>query len=370
MSDQQQGPVGQRHASMTELRALIERAVCRGVPHGAALILARLGRSYIQRSNLHFGKGAIARGRSVFGICHWHRLHTTAVTEFGTRYKIQFPDKIQRYIFYFGVWEPAITAFIRGSLAPGDKFVDVGANIGYHTCLAAKLVGPSGAVYAIEASPSIYEVLLENVDLNELGNVHAYNNAVFDKQETLRLFKGKDTNIGRANLLKERPGGNIEEVNALPLHQLIDLETLFNVRLVKIDVEGAEWFVIKGISEHLKYFSPSTEWLVEVNKSALREHGADFDQFVDLFTAAGYNMYAIDNRYDADWYVRHRRRYLGQPVENLVHAPPSSKKSQFDALFSKRPYGRTDARPERSAAPGGACGPGLAEGARPTRRPA
>ena len=95
--------------------------------------------------------------------------------------------------------------------------------------------------------------------------------------------------------MKERPGGTVEEVDALRLHQLIDLETLFDVRLIKIDVEGAEWFVIKGISEHLKHFSPSTEWLVEVSKSALSEHGASFDQFVDLFRAAGYNMYAIDN---------------------------------------------------------------------------
>ena len=169
----------------------------------------------------------------------------TATTEFGTRHKIQFPDKIQRYIFYFGVWEPAITAFIRGSLAPGDKFVDIGANIGYYTCLAAKLVGPSGTVYAIEASSSTYELLLENLNLNELDNVRTYNNAVFDKEATLRLFKNKEFNIGRTNILKERPGGTVEEVDALRLHQLIDLETLFDVRLIKIDVEGAEWFADK-----------------------------------------------------------------------------------------------------------------------------
>jgi FkbM family methyltransferase len=354
---------------MTAPPPLFERAVCRIVPHGAASILAHLGRLYIQRARFHVGKGAIARGRSVFAICHWHRLRTTAPTTFGTRHKIQFPDKIQRYIFYFGVWEPAITAFIRGSLAPGDKFVDIGANIGYYTCLAAKLVGPSGAVYAIEASSSTYELLLENLKLNELENVRTYNNAVFDKEETLRLFKNKESNIGRTNILKGRPGGTVEKVDALRLQKLIDLETLFNVRLIKIDVEGAEWFVVKGISEHLKHFPPSTEWLVEVNKSALSEHGASFDQFVDLFRAAGYNMYAIDNRYDAGWYVRHRHRYLGQPIESLVHAPPSSKKSQFDALFTKKPYGRSDGRPGQTAAPGGACGPGLAEGAACGRAP-
>jgi FkbM family methyltransferase len=335
---------------MPEMGARFEQAIRLMVPRGLASMLAHLGRIYIQRANVDFGKGAIARGRSIFGVCHWHRLQTTATTEFGTRHKIRFPDKIQRYIFYFGVWEPAITAFIRASLAPGDKFVDIGANIGYYSCLAAKIVGPCGAVYAIEASPSTYELLLENLKLNASENVHTYNNAVFDKEETLRLFKNKESNIGRTNILQELPGGTVEEVGGMRLHQLIDLETLLRVRLIKIDVEGAEWFVVKGISEHLKDFSPSTEWLVEVNKPALREHGASFDQFVDLFTAAGYNMYAIDNGYHAGWYVRHRHRYLGQPVENLVHAPPPSTKSQFDALFTKRSYGRSERAPARAHA--------------------
>ena len=202
--------VRQGLGAMPEMRSHFQKTLCLIVPHRVAAMLAHLGRIYIRRANFDFGKGAIARGRSVFAICNWHKLQTTATTEFGTRQKIQFPDKIQRYIFYFGVWEPAITAFIRGSLAPGDKFVDIGANIGYYTCLAAKLVGPSGDVYAIEASPSTYELLLENLKLNELDNVHTYNNAVFDKEETLRLLKNKESNIGRTNILKERPGGTVE----------------------------------------------------------------------------------------------------------------------------------------------------------------
>jgi FkbM family methyltransferase len=339
---------------MSDLSAFVERAVSPMVPRGASAALAHLGRLYVRRAGSHFGKRAIVQGRFVFRLCHWHRLRTTAPTAFGTRHKVQFPDKIQRYIFYFGVWEPAITAFIRGSLAPGDKFVDVGANIGYYTCLAATLVGPSGAVYAIEASPRIFALLQENVELNGLTNVHAYNNAVFDRSERLQLFSYKETNIGRTSLVRERPGAIVEEVDARPLPELIDWSALRNVRLIKIDVEGAEWPVIKGVSDLLKHFAPSTEWLVEINPAALRNHGATPGDFVELFTSAGYRMYTIENRYHVDWYVRERELYMAQPVEKLVRAPPSEIRSQIDVLFTKRAYGGSDAGPGQTAAPAAA----------------
>ena len=62
-------------------------------------------------------------------------------------------DLIQRMILHFGVWEPDVSRVIEQSLAPGDVFVDIGANIGYDTLLASSRVGPTGRVVSIEASP-------------------------------------------------------------------------------------------------------------------------------------------------------------------------------------------------------------------------
>jgi hypothetical protein len=64
-------------------------------------------------------------------------------------------DVIQRYIFYFGVWEPMISHVTEQMLHKGDVYVDVGANIGYCSLLASNCVGGSGRVVSIEASPTI-----------------------------------------------------------------------------------------------------------------------------------------------------------------------------------------------------------------------
>jgi hypothetical protein len=108
------------------------------------------------------------------------------------------------------------------------------------------------------------------------------------------------------------------------------------------------------VSDLLKHFAPSTEWLVEINPAALRNDGATPGDFVELFTSAGYRMYTIENRYHVDWYVRERELYMAQPVEKLVRAPPSEIRSQIDVLFTKRAYGGSDAGPGQTAAPGAA----------------
>jgi FkbM family methyltransferase len=94
------------------------------------------------------------------------------------------------------LFEPNLTYFISSVLKPGDVFIDVGANIGYFTMLAAKCVGASGKVYAIEASPSTYDLLIANLRLNEVKNVEAINMAVTDKECHVRIQSNDTRNIG------------------------------------------------------------------------------------------------------------------------------------------------------------------------------
>ena len=72
-----------------------------------------------------------------------------------------------------GVYEPELASFLRDHLRPGGVFVDVGANVGVFTVMAARMVGPSGRVIAIEASPRVYPYLAHNVRTNGLENVCA-----------------------------------------------------------------------------------------------------------------------------------------------------------------------------------------------------
>lgn len=253
---------------------------------------------------------------------------------------------IQKAIFFFGVWEPSITAFFQRSLVKGDIVIDVGANIGYYSTLSAKLVSDSGKVHAIEASPSICELLRKNLEMNGCDNVSVHQAAVMDRVMSIPIYHGGERSLGTSTVLKEaapQHGGTMEgRVTAMPLHQVVEPSTLFSARLIKIDIEGAEWPLIKGITPMLGLFSASTEWIIEVTPTAIRSQGGSAQEIVETFFQAGYRAYIFENHYDIDWYARETRRLLKETPERLVQplTQPVESYDQLDLLFSRRDYAR------------------------------
>src|SRR5262245_25225023 len=127
-------------------------------------VVRRSTRAYIEYAPWSAGKVLALR---VYNRYVGRRPHCTTIrTRWGDQLEVTLPDLISGVISATGQWEPAITQYVRTRLRAGDTFIDVGANIGYFTLLASRLVGPTGHVYAIEASPSIYQRLTRNVGLN------------------------------------------------------------------------------------------------------------------------------------------------------------------------------------------------------------
>ena len=79
---------------------------------------------------------------------------------------------VSRRIREHGVWEPYETSLVLRLLQPGDVFVDVGANIGYFSVLAASLVGDAGKVFAFEPDPDNFQLLCANAELNGLDELN------------------------------------------------------------------------------------------------------------------------------------------------------------------------------------------------------
>ena len=158
-------------------------------------LLTPLARAYMRYAPFSAGKARLWE-RLIEPHLAWQAFPFVASTVFGSRTAGDMRDIIQQYIYYFGLWEPNLTRYLRERLKPGDTFVDVGANIGYFSLRVSHCVGPSGSVVSIEASPRIFAALQANLKRNQTQNVRAINIAVSNEAGTLKLYGGGIFNSG------------------------------------------------------------------------------------------------------------------------------------------------------------------------------
>ena len=123
-------------------------------------------------------------------------------------------------------------------LEPGSTFVDIGANSGFFTLLAAKRVGSSGQVLSFEPLPSMVARIEENLILNGYSNVRIYKFALSDQAGFCKFYEGPERNKGISSLRQIDNSSKTLQVETMPLDELPDLP--HTVDLIKIDVEGAE----------------------------------------------------------------------------------------------------------------------------------
>lgn len=287
-------------------------------------------RAYIQRAPWAAGKRTAYR---LFNSYVGYRPYRATVrTKYGDLMDLSIPDSVSSAIYVTGRWEPVITQYVRSNLKSGDIFVDCGANIGYYSLVASRIVGPKGRVFSIEASKSIYARMLRNVELNGCTNVTAINAAASNEKGELSLYLGNKENLGHSTTVESlaKSEGLVfeDKVPADTLEQLVGAQSLRGARFIKLDVEGAECTVLAPLFDLLGGFSQQTEWLVELSPAFSAGGQKDVDRIYQAFVAAGYTAWAIQNEY--------RAAFLLHPPANSVlkrlDAPPTD---LCDVLMSR-----------------------------------
>ena len=157
--------------------------------------------------------------------------------------------------FAYGTWEPNVVQALSRLVRPGWQVLDIGAHIGFYALLFSRLVGPKGIVFAFEPLPGNFDVLVENLALNQCGQVRAVNKAVMDHPRQIILY------VPSADLLPGDPSarhsdGTIPlQVEAIQIDEFLSNQGL-QVDLIKMDVEGAEENVLLGAREAIREYHP------------------------------------------------------------------------------------------------------------------
>lgn len=143
-------------------------------------------------------------------------------------------------LFYPHIFDRAELHYVRRHLAPGDVFVDVGANIGIYTLYAARL---RARVIAIEAAPRAFERLTHNIGLNPYRDCVAINQGVSDREEVLQLFL-QEGNSGGNSFLRSHLSESVS-VPCKPLYHLLREQSIQRIAGMKLDIEGFEYKVLQ-----------------------------------------------------------------------------------------------------------------------------
>jgi FkbM family methyltransferase len=157
------------------------------------------------------------------------------------------------------LWEKELEGAFK--FQKGMTFLDVGAHVGKYTLRAAVRVGDEGRVIAIEPDKDNFQVLVRNITLNGLTNCVPLNIAAYSSDREVQLFKGANSAL---HSIKEDFGKGSYKVKARVLDKVLKEEGVKRVDLVKIDVEGAELEVLKGLEKTLKKQNPAL--IIEVLK--------------------------------------------------------------------------------------------------------
>jgi FkbM family methyltransferase len=262
----------------------------------------------------------------------WGPLIVHCTTEDGIRHRCRLPDFIQMYLYLFGTWEPDMAAFMRRRLQPGDTFIDVGANIGCVSALAARLVSPGGTVVAIEPSPPAIAALQETVSTNNLTNVRVVTAAVSDHDDELPLFVGPSYNTGLTTTVAH--GGFREQgrVRAAPLGALVRRAELATARMIKIDVEGGEDRVLAGMLAFVDALAADAELVVELSPIWWSDQTLELIDVLHPYFDRGFNVYLLPNDYGPWRYLWPRDVNRPQRIRDLTTL---GRASHFDIVLSR-----------------------------------
>lgn len=206
------------------------------------------------------------------------------------------------WIMLNGVWEEACTEIFCDVVRPGMTVVEVGANIGYFTLLAADCVGPNGCVHAFEPDPQNFELLRDNVEVNGFtGRVTLHREALSDHAGRA-TFYSTTKHRGNGSLIErlDQLGDNSGEVVPFDVDvATLDAFALGPIDVLKIDAEGSEPFVFRGGRETIER-SPNVTAIVEYWPKFFAKAGEDAAEFLREREREGFSLARIAGRKDPE----------------------------------------------------------------------
>ena len=233
----------------------------------------------------------------------------------GYRMRLRLSDWAERMTYFLGRYYDLPTQLLLSAcLKPGDRFIDIGANVGMITLHAAVLVGPSGRIDCVEPNPGCCAAIRSHAEMNGITTIRIHPVALVDEEgeASLNVFHGHE-GVGT---LAPVPDSDWEAVTDTIRVRTVRGDDVLGFdpmppKLIKIDVEGYELRVLQSLVRGITEWRPAV--VMELHPGHLERAGASVADVHRLMKGWGYSPYGLTTRSTAG---RHRLRLI--PAEHDI----------------------------------------------------
>jgi FkbM family methyltransferase len=212
----------------------------------------------------------------------------------------------QNHDYLRGTSEIPVQRALNAHLRPGDVFFDVGANVGFFSLIAARLVRPTGAVCCFEPVTENAAAVRQNAVLNDLANVRVFETALGNAPGVAEFLLTEWDGGGTLANSAVRPTDPVSRrrVSVAVLDDLMDSLSLPQPSFVKIDVEGVEMQVLEGMARTIDESMPAL--LYEVDDGNRETFERRWQELDDFAVSRGYQVSRLKSSYpNTGWFVGH-----------------------------------------------------------------
>jgi len=202
---------------------------------------------------------------------------------------------VEHSIYNLGAFEAGTLTVLKNKLSKGAVFLDVGANIGFISCVIARFLGENGFIYSIEPHPDTFKILKQNITINNIENIYAFQIALGERISEMDLYDDPRGDRGSASLIP--PYGRSEihgvKVKITTIDRLIEHKTIKSPTMIKIDVEGFELQVLRG-AKNLLNSSKAPTLCVEYSLNNPQFGGNTFDIYKFIKFVNDYRIFKLE----------------------------------------------------------------------------
>jgi FkbM family methyltransferase len=228
------------------------------------------------------------------------RDYEAQATRFGIRWVLDLREGIDLSIYLFGRFEPETVRAYRQLIRPGDVVADIGANMGAHSLWLARYVGETGKVLAFEPTAAAFFRLQRNVNSNPELSARINARQIMLAAAPEQLLEPTIYASWRVDGKQEKSAHPLhlgvavstEGAKSLTFDDAVDGESC--VSLIKLDVDGHEYDVLRGAQQILKRDRPKI--IMELAPYTIRERGQDIKDLVSLLRSFGYSFRHLSGR--------------------------------------------------------------------------